>query len=316
LFYFDFSCFDIEDNEKAPLLTLTNEEQFGSETTTTTLRLLSTQKKGPLSAHVDLLKVQLEKMHVEEVDLVTTKVGTKEARVAGWTSDASGSPMRYMHLMTTEDDAETTPVIALTLMTNGKKDDYDQLPAIFRQVRSSFVFLSESEEVRRLCKYGGYYHLKFNFGFLYDAEHYQYRTEGIPLTEASFSRVGDDPANPLVNFSVIVRELDPKETPDLVAMGDELQENLKGVCGSSLQKIVSEAVTLCGLPGRVMIFHGSATSPVNPAEVEEMYFAYKYVINKEARTALLFAFASTPKFWQAEWKLVESYLDTLYWSSS
>ena len=166
-----------------------------------------------------------------------------------------------------------------------------------------------------MAPWGGYYHLKFNFGFLYDTAHYQYRSEGIPLTEASFSRVGDDPVNPLVNFSVIVRELDPKEEPDLIAMGDELQENLKGVCGNSLQRVESSAVSLCGLPGRVMIFHGSATSPVNPSDVEEMYFAYKFVINREAKTALLFAFASTPKFWQAEWKLVESYLDTLYWAS-
>jgi len=304
------------EGEKAPLLVLSHEEQFQDEKTTINLRLLSVTKKGPLSTHIDMLKVQLEKMHVEAVEIMTTTVGTKEARVATWASEASGTPMRYMHLLTTENDAETTPVISLTVTTNAKKDEYDQLPEIFRQIRSSFVFLSESEAVRKVASYGGYYHLKFGFGFLYDTTHYMYRLEGIPLTEASFSRVGDDPANPLVNFSVIVREIAETETPDLVAMGDELQDNLKGVCGNTLEKVVSEPTTLCGHPARVLIFHGSAASPINPTEIEEMYFAYKYVINQDKKTALLFAFASVPKFWQNEWKIVESYLDTLYWASS
>lgn len=303
------------DDEKSPLITLTNEELDGKTKHTTTVRLLSTQKKGPLSTHVDLLKVQLEKMHVENVDLLTTKVGSKEARVASWTSDASGIPTRYMHMMTTENDSETSPVFALTLMSTVPVGEYDQIPAIFHQLRSSFVFTSESKAVSEIAAWGGYYHLKFKFGFLFDTAHYQYRQEGIPLTEASFSRIGDDPSNPLVNFSVIVREMNPTEKPNLIDMGEELEKNLKGVCGNSLQTIVSEEATICGLPGRVMIFHGSAASPVNPEEVEEMYFAYKYVLNSQTNTALLFAFASAPKFWKNEWKLVESYLDTLYWSS-
>lgn len=263
---------------------------------------------------MDMLKTQLEKMLVEKVDVVNTKVGTKDARVASWTSDVSGSPMRYTHLITTEDESETSPVFALTMSTNSAEDEYDQFTDIFRQIRSSFVFVSEAEVVRKLAKYHGYHHLKFCFGFLFDGEHYAHRTEGIPLTEASFSRVGDDESNPLVNFSVIVRELTSGETPDLAAMGDELEENLKGVCGNSLERIENAAVTLTGLPARVLIFHGSAQSPLNPADVEEMYFVYKYVINEEFNTALLFAFASTPQYWQAEWKIVESYLDTLYWA--
>ena len=293
---------------------LTHEDTYKGQVNSTTLRLVSAAKKGSLSTHMDLLKTQLEKMHVETVDVVNTKVGTKEAIVAQWTSDVSGSPMRYMHLLTTENDAETTPVLSLTIMTNGKVDEYDQFPQIFRQIRSSFAFLSESDVIRNLSKFNGYHHLRFGFGFLYDGAHYTHRAEGIPLTEASFSRVGDDPVNPLVNFSVIVRELNPGETPDLAAMGDELEENLKGVCGNSLERIENAAVTLTGLPARVLIFHGTAQSPLNPGDVEEMYFVYKYVINEEFNTALLFAFAATPKFWQKEWKIVEGYLDTLYWA--
>jgi len=304
------------DDEKSPLITLTNEELDGTTKLTTTVRLLSTQKKGPLSTHVDLLKVQLEKMHVEKVDLLTTNVGSKEARVASWMSDASGVPTRYMHMMTTENDSETSPVFALTLMTTSPVGEYDQIPSIFHQLRSSFIFTSESKAVSDIAAWGGYYHLKFKFGFLFDTKHYQYRQEGIPLTEASFSRIGDDPTNPLVNFSVIVREMDPKETPDLIAMGEELEKNLRGVCGNSLQTIASEETTISGLPGRVIIFFGTAASPMNPEEVEEMYFAYKYVLNSHTSTALLFAFASAPKFWKEEWKLVETYLDTLYWASS
>jgi len=302
-------------DEKSPLISLSHVDVDGKEKFTTTVRLLLTQKKGPLSTHVDLLKVQLEKMHVEKLDLLTTKVGSKEARVASWSSDASGVPTRYMHMMTTEDESETSPVFALTLMSTNPVDKNDQIPAIFHQLRSSFVFTSESKAVSDIAAWGGYYHLKFKFGFLFDSSHYQYRQEGIPLTEASFSRIGDDPVNPLVNFSVIVREMDPSETPDLIAMGEELEKNLKGVCGNSLQTLVSEDAFISGLPGRVMIFHGSAASPMNPEEVEEMYFAYKYVLNSSTNTALLFAFASAPKFWKNEWKLVESYLDTLYWDA-
>jgi hypothetical protein len=272
-------------------------------------------KQGPLETHIELLKVQLEKMHVENVNIVSTKIGTKDARVLTYTSDAQEEGMRYFHLLTTESDSMDSPVLTLLMTTGAKKSDFDQANEIFRQLRSTLVFLSEGETVRSTAKFEGYYHLKFNFGFLFDPERYLHRAEGIPLTEASFVRKGDDPVNPLVNFSVIVRELGENEEPDLAAMGEDLQENLKGVCGNSLERVLSESVTLCGLPARLIIFHGSATSPVNPADTEEMYFVYKYVINKKTKTALLFAFASTPKFWQAEWKLVESYLDTLYWSS-
>lgn len=292
---------------------MTEEETYKGVTTTTTLRLTSTQKKGPLSTHLDLLKTQLEKMHVESVDVVITKVGTKEARVAKWTSAVSGSPMRYMQLITTENEEETTPVFTLMFTTNAT-DDNDQFEQIFRQIRSSFVFLSESEVVRKLSPYLGYHHLRFGFGFLYDGAHYTSRDESIPLTEVSFCRVGDDPANPIVNFSVVVRELTPGETPDLVAMGDELESNLKSVCGNSLERVENQEATLTGLPSRVLIFRGSAQSPLDPQEFEEVYFVYKYVINTEYSTALLFAFAAPPKSWQAEWKLVESYIDTLYWA--
>lgn len=291
-----------------------DEKDKSGQAISSTLRLLSTTKKGPLSTHIDLLKTQLEKMLVENVEVVNTKVGTKDAITASWTSDVSGSTMRYKHLITTEDESDASPVFALTMSTSTVEDEYDQFADIFRQVRSSFVFLSESEAVRKLSKYHGYHHLKFGFGFLFDGEHYGHREEGIPLTEASFSRVGDDPANPLVNYSVIVRELTTGETPDLAAMGDELEENLKGVCGNSLERIENATCTLTGLPARVLIFHGSAQSPLNPTDVEEMYFVYKYVINEEFNTALLFAFASTPQYWQSEWRIVESYLDTLYWA--
>lgn len=293
-----------------------HEDVYKGQTSTTTLRLLANVKKGPLSVHMDMLKTQLEKMLVEHVDVVNTKVGTKDAIYAKWISEVSGAPMRYYHLIATENDEESSPVFSLTMSTNTVDGEYDQFVPMFRQIRASFVFLSESDAVRDLQKYQGYHHLKFGFGFLFDGEHYAHRAEGIPLTEASFSRVGDDPVNPLVNYSVIVRELTPGETPDLAAMGDELEENLKGVCGNSLERVENTSVTLTGLPARVLIFHGTAQSPLNPEEVEEMYFVYKYVINEEFSTALLFAFASTPVFWQKEWKIVESYLDTLYWAPS
>lgn len=266
--------------DKSPLVVLNHESTSDGEKQSITMRVLATTKKGSLSTHIDLLKVQLEKMHVEDVELVTTKVGSKDARVATWISEASGSPMRYIHMITTENDDEKTPVISMTLSTNTLKSEHDQVPTIFRQIRSSFAFLSESEDIRRTSEWLGFYHLRFGFAFLYDGKHYLHRAEGIPLTEASFCRVGDDPVNPLVNFSVIVRELTPGETPDLEAMGDELKENLKGVCGNSLQQISNSPVTLCGLPARVLIFHGTASSPVNPSEMEEMYFVYKYVINQ------------------------------------
>lgn len=296
-------------------MTITHEEEFKGQKLTSTVKVTSNPKQGPLETHLELLKVQLEKMLVEKVDIVKTKVGTKDARVAKWQSDAQEQGMRYWQLITTESESMDSPVIILNFTTNTTVDEYDQAPAIFKQIRSSFVFLSESEVVRSTSKYHGYYHLKFNFGFLFDPERYTFRKDGIPLTEASFIRAGDDPVNPLVNFSVIVRELGEKENPDLDAMAEDLQENLKGVCGNTLEKVSSDSVQMCGLPARVIIFHGSATSPVNPADVEEMYFIYKYVINTSARTALLFAFAATPKHWVAEWKLVESYLNTLYWAA-
>lgn len=300
---------------KGPFVTLSHEETEKGETLTTTVKLSYQPKQGPLETHIELLKVQLEKMHVENVNIVSTKVGTKDARVMFYTSDAQEEGMRYMQLLSTESDSNDSPILTMLMTVGAKKNEYDQAEDIFRQLRSTLVFLSEGGAVKATSKYEGYYHLKFNFGFLFDPERYSHRAEGIPLTEASFIRKGDDPANPLVNFSVIVRELGAEEEPDLAAMGEDLQENLKGVCGNSLERVLSESVTMCGLPARLIIFHGSATSPVNPSDVEEMYFVYKYVINKATKTALLFAFASTPKFWQAEWKLVESYLDTLYWSA-
>lgn len=297
-------------------MTITDEENFKGVNYTTTLKTYVAAKQGPLTQHIEMLKVQLEKMGVENVEIVSTKVGTKDARLAIYQSDAQQQDMRYWQLLTTESEAMDSPVVTLLMTTNVKKSESDQSTDLFRMIRNSFVFLSDSESVRKTASYQAYYHLKFNFGFLYDPEHYVYRQEGIPLTEASFIRAGDDPVNPLVNFSVIVRALDPAETPNLDTMADDLQENLKGVCGNTLDRVSAEECTLSGHPARVIIFRGSAVSPINPADVEDMYFVYKYVINRDANTALLFAFAATPQYWQAEWKLVESYLDTLYWTTA
>lgn len=298
---------------KGPVVTLSHEEKEKDNVHQTTVKISLVPKQGPLQVHVDLLKDQLEKMLVDKVELINTTVGSRPACVAKWQSDATQKGMRYMQLFTTETDTDVSPIVTVALNTNVPIGEYDQVPQLFDMIRGTFSFLSDSALATKTTNWSAFHHLKFGFGFLFDQAKYVWKPDGIPLTEASFYREGDDPMNPLVNFSIIVRALDEGEKPDLVKMGEELQENLRQVCGNTLETVSAENSKVGDSTARVLICHGTAQSPLNPAEVEEMYFVYKYLINTSANTAILFAFASTPKYWQKEWKVVESYIDTLYW---
>lgn len=285
---------------KKPLVKITHQDNFNDQTYSFNLRVSFIPKLESLEKHLEILKTELEKMLVEKVKVIDLE----NSYLAFWFSDAFGKPTNFAQFLATESNESDS--IVIMNFSSDEVSEIDQSKDFIEIITKSLSFKSETSKK----DWKTYYNIEDKFGFLFDSEKYYKSPSPIPMTEVSLLRNIDVPDESKQNLSCIVRRNDKDiQIFNLDNLGVDLLKNLKDICQNTLKVMKNESSTIATLEARLIIAKGT------PKDSEELIFAYKYLIYKKGKIALLFAFSSILKEWESEWQTVEEFINTLYFEN-
>lgn len=252
-----------------------------------------------------MMKDNLERMLVDEVNISKLRLGTVPSVSFTWRNDAKMKNGYFMHLLTSENDE--APIIAVSFVSNFIESE-TRISDIFKAVRNSIRFLSDPEFDQNSVKWNTHYSLDHKVGLHYNPDHFVF--ENVPLTEGSFIMKEDENKdNPRCNFALMVKTLE-SEARNLDDIEKELIRNLSELCDNAVEVIQKKDITMLGFKGKLTIFKGEAYNPMHNTK-ESLIFVYKFLI-ADNKKSIMFAFSSSPDIWEREWAKANTYIGTLF----
>lgn len=296
---------DDDDSSKAEVTFVQKDKNDEGEETKAEIKVVIQKRTGTLEEHVDMMKDNLERMLVDEVNISKLRLGNKPSVSFSWRNDAKMKNGYFMHLLTSENDE--APIIAVSFVSNFIESE-TRISDIFKAVRNSIRFLSDPDFDKNTLKWYTHISLDHKVGLHYNPNHFVF--ENVPLTEGSFIMKEDEnKENPRCNFALMVKNLE-LESRALTDIESELIRNLSELCDNSVEVIQKKSITMLGYNGRLNIFKGEAYNPMHNTK-ESLIFVYKFIIT-DNKKSIMFAFSSATDIWEKEWEKANTYIGTLF----